>query len=111
MKFASNFKFLLNEKGLTQNQIALKLNTTQQTVSRWINGLNEPDYSILVSLANILNVSLDYLLGRENDYGVIESNSAVPAFTREQTELLSVFNLLPVEQQREVIGFAKALAY
>ena len=110
MKFSSIFRNLLSEHGFTQQSIANKLNTTQQTVSRWINGQNEPDLKMLNSLADIFNCSIDYLLGREDDFGVIAGNGNAMTFTKEQNELLSVFNLLPLDAQREVIGFAKALA-
>lgn len=110
MKFSSIFRSLLSEQGLTQQLIAKKLNTTQQTVSRWINGQNEPDLKMLNSLADIFNCSVDYLLGREDDFGIIAGNGSAVTFTKEQSELLAVFNLLPLDSQREVIGFAKALA-
>lgn len=65
----------------------------------------------LVKIADFFKCSVDYLLGREDDFGVIARNDSAVTFTKEQGELLAVFNLLPVDQQREVIGFAKALAY
>lgn len=110
MNFALNFKNLLLEKDFTQQFIAKKLNTTQQTVSRWINGQNEPDLATLIKLADIFNCSVDYLLGREDDFGIIKSSN-IPTLTKTQTELLSVFDLLSEEDQHQVIGFAKALAY
>ena len=51
--------------GLKQDDIAEKLNITAQAVSKWENDLSAPDISILPALADILNVSLDELLGRE----------------------------------------------
>ena len=110
MSFSINLRTLLSEKSLTQKVIAENFNTTQQTVSRWLNGQNEPDITTLIKLADFFEVSVDYLLGRENDYAIIKSSSA-PTLTKTQTELLSVFNLLSEEDQHQVIGFAKALAY
>ena len=110
MSFSINLRTLLSEKSLTQKVIAENFNTTQQTVSRWLNGQNEPDITTLIKLADFFEVSVDYLLGRENDYAIIKSSN-VPTLTKTQTELLSVFNLLSEEDQHQVIGFAKALAY
>ena len=44
-------------------QLSEKLGTTQQTVSRWVNGINEPDLSTLIEICKILNETPDSLLG------------------------------------------------
>ena len=51
--------------GLKQEDIAEKVNISAQAVSKWENDLSAPDISTLPALADILNVSLDELLGRE----------------------------------------------
>lgn len=51
--------------GLRQEDIAEKVNVSAQAVSKWENDLSAPDISVLPILADILNVSLDELLGRE----------------------------------------------
>ena len=51
--------------GLRQEDIAEKVNVSAQAVSKWENDLSAPDISALPILADILNVSLDELLGRE----------------------------------------------
>ncbi len=51
--------------GLKQEDIAEKVNISAQAVSKWENDLSAPDISTLPVLADILNVSLDELLGRE----------------------------------------------
>lgn len=104
--FSSRLKALLSEKGVTQEVLANKLFTTQQTVSRWINGINEPDCSTLVKIADNLGCTLDYLLGREDDYDTMSTTSNL---TTNQNQLLSSFNLLSQEDQNKVIGFVKAL--
>ena len=62
--FGQRFLRLRKEKGLTQDDIALKVNISPQAVSKWENGISMPDISILGDLADILGVSLDELLGR-----------------------------------------------
>lgn len=83
---------------------------SQSTVSSYFTRGSLPSAEQLIRLADFFEVSVDYLLGRENDYAIIKSSSA-PTLTKTQTELLSVFNLLSEEDQHQVIGFAKALAY
>ena len=99
MKFSSIFRSLLSEQGLTQQSIAKKLNTTQQTVSRWINGQNEPDLKMLNSLADIFNCSVDYLLGREDDFGFIQTTGE--DYTSSEKRIISIYRGLS-EREREI---------
>lgn len=56
------------ERGLTQEQLAINLNVSPKTVSRWERGLNIPDTSTLHSLSNELNVKVtELMLGKEED--------------------------------------------
>ena len=50
---------------LTQGDLAKMLNTTTSNVSGWESGKWQPDNESLIKLAEIYNVSVDYLLGRE----------------------------------------------
>lgn len=53
---------------LTQKELANKLNITDKAVSKWERGLSFPDISILIPLAEILNISLyDLLIGGNDD--------------------------------------------
>lgn len=60
-------RIMTNRKrlGLTQDQLAEKLNVTAQAVSKWENDQSCPDISILPQLADIFHISTDTLLGRE----------------------------------------------
>ena len=51
---------------LTQRQIAEQLNITQPSYIRYENGTSQPSLENLVKLANLFDVSIDYLCGREN---------------------------------------------
>ena len=63
--FGQRFSRLRKRLGLKQEDIAEKVNISAQAVSKWENDLSAPDISTLPILADILNVSLDELLGRE----------------------------------------------
>lgn len=56
---------LRKEKGLTQAELAEKLNISNRTVSKWENGDGYPDITILFDLANVLGVTVDELLKGE----------------------------------------------
>lgn len=64
-KIISKKRIALN---MTQKELADKLFITDKAVSKWERGLSFPDISILIPLAEILNISLyDLLKGDEND--------------------------------------------
>ena len=58
-----NIKKLRKSKGLSQEELAIKLNVVRQTVSKWENGLSVPDSNMLIWLANELDTSVSTLLG------------------------------------------------
>lgn len=63
--FGQRLSRLRKEKGLTQEDIAKRIVISPQAVSKWENDLSSPDILVLSSLADILDVSIDELLGRE----------------------------------------------
>ena len=63
--FGATISALRKEKGLTQEELANRLNVTAQAVSKWEVGNSCPDISALPIIATIFEVSVDYLLGRE----------------------------------------------
>ena len=56
---------LRNKSGLTQNEIASKLGVSGQTILNWENGIYEPKINQLIQLADLFNVSVDYLIERK----------------------------------------------
>ena len=53
--------------GLTQNEVAAKLGVSGQTILNWENGIYEPKINQLIQLADLFNVSIDYLVERKNN--------------------------------------------
>ena len=64
--FGQRLSRIRKEKGLTQEDIAKRIVISPQAVSKWENDVSSPDILVLSSLADILGVSVDELLGREN---------------------------------------------
>ena len=62
-KLGDKIRFLRKEIRLSQEQLANKLNTTQDTVSLWELNKSYPDIINLIKLCEIFNVSADFLLG------------------------------------------------
>ena len=64
--FGQRFSRLRKAKGMTQEVIAEKMNISPQAVSKWENDLSAPDVSLLLPLAELLGVTTDALLGKED---------------------------------------------
>ena len=58
-----NIKALRKTKGLTQDELAIRLNVVRQTVSKWEKGLSVPDAEMLQRIAEVFEVSVSQLLG------------------------------------------------
>lgn len=63
--FSEKLKELRIEKGLKQEELAKVLSVTQRKISYWETGKIEPDLLHLTKIADYFQVSVDYLLGRE----------------------------------------------
>jgi transcriptional regulator with XRE-family HTH domain len=64
--FSKQLKQLRTEVGLTQAQLAERLNSTQRNVSYLEAGKVEPDLDMLWRIADFFDVSIDYLIGRKD---------------------------------------------
>ena len=104
-------KELRNEKNLTLNTLSEKINISPQVLSRYERGDREPDIKTLITLSDFFGVSVDYLIGRTDDFGIIKKAAELPALTREETELLTYFKKLNNLQQQKVIGYCYALCH
>lgn len=60
---SDNIKRIRKSKGLSQEELAIKLNVVRRTVSKWENGLSVPDSDMLITLADELDTSVNVLLG------------------------------------------------
>lgn len=58
-----NIKTLRTSKGLSQEELAVKLNVVRQTVSKWEQGLSVPDADLLISLSEVFETPVSTLLG------------------------------------------------
>ena len=58
-----NIKTLRKQKGLSQEELSVKLNVVRQTISKWEQGLSVPDAEMLVSLSEVFEVPVSTMLG------------------------------------------------
>lgn len=89
MSFGNNLRTLIEERDMTQKELAIKLNIAPSTMGSYVQNVREPDFATLKAIAKFFNVSIDYLL----DY-----NSGKTA-THQESDLLRIFRTLPPDQQ------------
>lgn len=68
-------KMLRNEKGLTQEQLAEKLNVSNRSVSRWETGSTLPDISLIIELADYYEVDIKELVEGERKSEIMNKES------------------------------------
>ena len=66
MQFGDRLRELREDKGLRQEDVAALFGFGKSTVSQWENGKSEPEYDIVLKLADYFDVTTDYLLGRSS---------------------------------------------
>ena len=71
-------KELRLEAGKTQAELAQFLGISRQVYANYENAINEPSLSTLVQCADIFQCSLDFLLGREDDFGNVTTPGVEP---------------------------------
>ena len=64
---AKNIQKLRQEKGMTQAELAEKINYSDKTVSKWERGESLPDIVVLKNVADLFEVTLDYLVEEEHE--------------------------------------------
>lgn len=86
MTFGEKLFKLRKEKGLSQEALAEKLNTTRQAVSKCENGQGYPETEKILMVGNVFEVSIDYLLrdtaepSQENDEGYYVSKEMAEGY-------------------------------
>ena len=87
-----NIKSLRKQKGLSQEELSIKLHVVRQTISKWEQGLSVPDSEMLISISEVFETPVSKLLG-EN----IKENS--PDTLKEISEKLEIINYQLAERK------------
>ena len=87
-----NIRAFRQKKGMTQEELALRLHVVRQTVSKWEKGLSVPDAELLIRLAEVLEVSDAQLLGGEAETATEEKPDAMIEQLSRINEQLAIKN-------------------
>lgn len=88
-----NIKSIRKSKGLSQEELAVKLNVVRQTISKWEQGLSVPDSDMLISISEVLETPVSTLLGETISESKADDLRAI-------SEKLEVINLQVAQRKQ-----------
>lgn len=92
MNLGETLRNLIEQQGITQKELAMKLAITPSALGNYVQNTREPDYNTLVKIADYFQVSTDYLLGY---------NTPGQKLSHKEEILLHVFRSL-TDDQKEI---------
>ena len=102
--FGKNLKFYRKKKQLTIADLANKLNIGKSTISSWENGKHSPDIEMINTIADILNISVDTLLGRNKNKNIriINGSNSIDTTTDYLYHILDRLNLSNIDDITDI---------
>ena len=100
-------KELREERNLSQLDVANAIDTSQTNIGRWEKERNEPSSGYVIKLADFFEVSTDYLLGREDDFGNVAVNTNAD-LTEDEKKILTTFRSLPPQRRKTFMFFVES---
>jgi transcriptional regulator with XRE-family HTH domain len=102
-------KELRKEKGLKQEELAAKINVSQQTISRIENGENSLPADILIQLSNYFHVSIDYILKVSDKRLTQEYQIELLHLTENHMDICRMYNAVSSRKQSLVYELLKEM--
>lgn len=81
---STRIRQLREATGMTQSELAKRLDVTRSSVNAWESGLSTPTIQYVVAMSRLFHVTADYLLGMEADYRL-----SLQGYTPEEIRLVS----------------------
>ena len=108
MNIVSNsIKKLREERGMTQDELAEKLNVTRQAVSNWETGKTQPDIETLTRLAEIFDVSVERIIyGSERKERIVQVSRNVQVGPKEGIGMGAALAMIISYAKWKSIGWA-----
>ena len=110
MDFLNRFKELIKEKNTSITEIAKCTSIPRSTLSSYVNRKSIPSAIQLDQLATYFSCSIDYLVGRTNDFELVDNSFISYPLTKEEQLLISNFNVLNTYERESIMIQISALA-
>ena len=116
MNFGENLKKLRKRANLSQSDLAKQLNINQYNISYWEIGRSEPNIEQIIKLSEILNVPIDYLLGKneiltsnDKDFQIVINHFKQDIEDEMLNELISLYTSISNEKKKDLLQLVKSL--
>lgn len=103
-------KELRKEEGKTQKEVAEKLGVTSQWLGYYEKGKSHPTPEMLIKIADYFLVSVDYLIGRSDDLGIISFRAEEETLTEGERKILHRYRKLDESRKESLIEYADFLS-
>ena len=94
-----NIKQLRKSKGLSQEELAIKLNVVRQTISKWEQGLSVPDSEMLIAISEVFETPVSTLLGENISESKVDNLKTIS----EKLEIINLQLLQRANTRRKII--------
>ena len=110
--FSERLKDLRIQKNISMYDLSVQLGVSNAAICKWENELTEPKASNIKSIAEFFEVSTDYLLGLEDDFGIKKYSApqiVVQNISQKENDMLLLFRLLPSDLQKRASDYLQKL--
>lgn len=109
MYLSEILKKLRMQSNLTQKQLGDRLGIGQTTIACYENGTREPHVESLIAYADLFDCSVDYLVGRSDDFGNPLGKNGAPVMTQEEIALVKRYRELDKTARAKLGGYLDCL--
>ncbi len=106
----TKIKELRKEEGKTQREIAAAIGVSAQVFRNYEIGRNQPSIEMLIKIADYFLVSVDYLIGRSDDLGIISFRAEEETLTEGERKILHRYRKLDESRKESLIEYADFLS-
>ena len=108
---SNKIKDLRLEKNLKQKEVAKELNIATNTLSQFENNKGRPSLEVISAMADFFDCSIDYLVGRDDDYQTGSSGQSTDqTLSKDEKTMLDAFRTLGPFEREAILIQIKALA-
>lgn len=101
MTIGERIKEQRENKGWSQKELAEKLGITQDSISLWEKNRRIPNTPYIIELCKVFNISTDYLLGYENDFGIKNNQEPIQQiYSPDEKKLIETYRTLSAGKKK-----------
>jgi transcriptional regulator with XRE-family HTH domain len=97
------------EKKITQLQLSIELNVTQETISAYEHNRHMPSLAALIKMSQIFDASMDYIMGLSNVRHILVESDNTANEAEQKSKLLYCYQRLGTKNKAKLVAYAEGL--